>query len=692
MLDWVPALGVSFAFRLDGLALAFALLICGIGALILLYASAYFRNDARLGKLLATLSAFAISMLGLVTADDMITLFLFWEGTTITSWLLVGFDHDRATARAAALQALLVTAAGGLALLAGLVLLAQVAGTGRLSALPPLGANPAYPAIALLILLGCLTKSAQFPFHFWLPNAMAAPTPVSAYLHSATMVKAGVYLIARLTPSLGGTELWAGILMPAGGITMLLGSVWALRQSDLKLMLAHTTVMGLGLLTLLLGIGTPAAVTAAMAFLLTHALYKASLFLATGLIEKGAGSREHTAVGGLARAMPRTAAIVALAALSMAGLPPLLGFIAKELSYEAVGPIATAAILVASALMLTCAAIVALRPFTGERRSPKPPADPAAALWIGPALLAVLGLLFGCVPSLAEWIFVAPMVRSVTGEAMHHHLALWHGLNPALGLSFLTWALGIAVYRGLGGVTAGLARVEPHLPRAESGYIIALSAVTATAAAVTRRLQGGEMTAYLRRTFLAFGLLVAGALALGQGSWPSLKPSDQLVDWGPALMIAASSIAVLRTRTRLTAIASLGGIGAGIALIFVAYGAVDVAMTQLFAEILVVVFLAAAMTRFPDTGAIAYQPRNVAVAVLLGVAVTGALLATLGTSPDPLLSRYFEAESVPAAHGHNIVNVILVDFRGFDTLGEISVIVIAGLAATAALKAGRRAK
>ena len=301
---WVPALGIDFAFRLDGLALAFALLICGIGAMVFLYAATYFRSDRRLGSLLLTLVAFAISMLGLVTADDAITLFVFWEGTTITSWLLVGFDHERASARAAALQALLVTGLGGLALLAGLLLMGGMAGTYRLSEMNAMGemfrASPLYPAIFWLVILGCFTKSAQWPFQFWLPNAMAAPTPVSAYLHSATMVKAGVYLLARLTPALGGTELWTWVLVPVGGFTMLLASVWAMRQTDLKLMLAFTTVMALSLMVMLLGVGTPEAITAAMAFLLVHAFYKAGLFLAVGMIEKGAGSRHYPAVAGLA--------------------------------------------------------------------------------------------------------------------------------------------------------------------------------------------------------------------------------------------------------------------------------------------------------------------------------------------------------------------------------------------------------
>ncbi len=696
VLPWVPALGVELAFRLDGLSLAFALLITGIGALVLLYAASYFRADRRLGSLLLTLLAFAIAMLGLVTADDAITLFVFWEGTTITSWLLVGFDHERAAARGAALQALLVTAAGGLALLAGLILLGGVVGSWRLSTMTALGGvvqgSPLYPAILVLIVGAAFAKSAQWPFHFWLPNAMAAPTPVSAYLHSATMVKAGVYLLARLSPALGGTGLWSGLLVPAGAVTMLLASVWAMRQTDLKLMLAWTTLMALGLLTFLLGIGTPAAITAAMGFLVVHAFYKAGLFLAVGMIEKGAGSRDYPAVGGLARAMPVTTGAVALAALSMAGLPPFLGFIGKELVYEAttIGATValTAAALAANALMVACAAMVALRPFVGARRSPKDtPADPDAGLGAGPVVLGVLGLGFGLAPWLAEAWLVGPMTAAVAGAPPAGHLALWHGVGPALWLSLATWGLGALLYLGLDGIRDGLATVEPRLPRTEGWYDRGLAGLLALAALVTGAVQNGRMTRYLRGTFLAFGLLVWGALLVGTGGWPATASAIFPIDVAIVAMILASIAVVLRTRSRLTAIAALGGVGSGIAFVFILYGAIDVAMTQLFVEILVVVFLALAMVRLPAAGDLPFSPLNALIAGGLGLGVALALLAVLATPLDLRLTEFFEATSYTQAHGRNVVNVILVDFRGFDTLGEISVIVIAAVAAVAVLRA-----
>ncbi len=702
VVPWAPSLGVEFAFRLDGLSLAFALLICGIGAMCFLYAATYFRTDRRLLSLLITLVAFAISMLGLVCADDAITLFVFWEGTTITSWLLVGFDHERKSARAAALQALLVTGFGGLALLAGLLIMGSMAGTFRLSEMNAMGdffrVSPQYVLIFVLVILGCFTKSAQWPFHFWLPGAMAAPTPVSAYLHSATMVKAGVYLMGRMSPSLGGTELWIWTLTPIGAFTMILASVWAMRQTDLKLMLAYTTIMGLSIMTMLLGASTPMATTAAMTFLLVHAFYKAALFLSVGMIEKGAGSRNYPDVSGLAGAMPLTATVIALAAASMAGFPPFFGFIGKEIIYKSVeySPIAPEVIagvaVAANALMVACAGMVALRPFYGRRRSPRDmPADPNWGLWIGPVILAGLGLYIGLFPHWIEHALVGPMVTAVSGvEELPIHLALWHGVNTALILSLVTFAIGFVLYLLLDPIRDALAGLEPYVPRTEGWYDGFLAGAAAVAHGVTDAIQNGLMTSYLRNTFIVLAALIWGAILVGRGSWPTLAVDLDLIDWAIFAIIVASIVVVLRTESRLTAITALGGIGAGIAIVFVLYGAIDVAMTQLFVEILVVIFLAIAMVRLPPTGAIPFRAFNAVVAVVLGVGVTLSLLSVLGGGLDRELTAYFEETSAPEAYGRNIVNVILVDFRGFDTMGEIAVVVIAGVAAIAALRAGRR--
>ena len=420
-MPWLPSLGVAFAVAIDGLSLTFSLLISGIGALVLLYSNTYLAGHPQWWRFALFLTAFMLSMLGLVLADDLISLFVFWELTTITSYLLIGFGHETETGRRSALQALFVTGAGALAMLAGLILLGNAAGTFRISEIVLMGealrADPMYLPILILVLAGAFTKSAQFPLHFWLPNAMAAPTPVSAFLHSATMVKGGVYLMARLHPALSGTEAWLWTLTLFGGFTAVFASVLALRQTDLKQALAYTTLMALGTLTMTLAQPGAYAVTAFATFLVAHSLYKASLFLMVGCIDHGTGTREADRLGGLARAMPVTALAAALAALSMAGLPPLIGFISKELQYagavEAEGPrlAIVGAALAANALMFAVAGTVALRPFFGRASGEAPPVRPHEAPWqmlAGPLLLAAAGLAFGLAPWLIQDRVIAP--------------------------------------------------------------------------------------------------------------------------------------------------------------------------------------------------------------------------------------------------------------------------------------------
>ena len=503
--------------------------------------------------------------------------------------------------------------------------------------------------------------------------------------------------MARLSPALGGTDAWFWTLVPVGGFTMLLASVWALRQTDLKLMLAFTTIMALSMITMLLGLGTPLAVTAAMTFLLVHAFYKAGLFLAVGMLERGSGSREYDQVAGLGRAMPLTAGIVALAALSMAGVAPFFGFLGKELIYEGTteaGSATVAAAFLANALMVTCAAMVALRPFFFRPpRSPRAqPADPGWGLWLGPAILAALGLFCGVYPSWIEHELVAPMVMAVAGVDLPIHLALWHGVTAALMLSLVTLVLGWLIYLFLDRIQDFLAGREPGLPETEAWYDAGVEGTAELSRRASVLIQDGNMTTYLRRTFLALGALIWVALILGSASWPALALSPELIDWAIVLLVAAAIVMVLRTDSPLTAITALGGVGAGIAVIFVVYGAPDVAMTQLFVEILVVVFLAIAMVRLPRTGVLRFSLRNALVAGFLGVGVTLSLLMVLGTELDRSLTTYFEARSAPEALGRNIVNVILVDFRGLDTLGETAVIAFAAIAAFAVLKAGRRVR
>jgi len=703
---WVPGLGVEFSFLVDGLSLTFALLITGIGALVFAYTASYFEVQPKLVRLLVLLGLFELAMLGLVLADNLIVLFVFWELTTVTSFLLVGFDHEREDARQKALQALLVTGAGGLALLAGVLLLGGVAGTLEASRLAAsadvIQSAAAYPAILTLVLLGAFTKSAQFPFHFWLPNAMAAPTPVSAYLHSATMVKAGVYLLARLSPALGETEAWLWTLTLVGGTTAVLASIWALRQTDLKLTLAYTTVMALGTLVMFLAGASAIALAAAVTFLIVHAFYKAALFLAIGILDKKAGTREVGELGGLARPMWRTWAVVLLAALSMAGFPPFLGFIGKELKYEGALAVASEPWLVvsfavaANAMMVAVAGMIAIKPFLGPATSATARAkEPPLAMWIGPAVLAACGLVFGVAPELVGSALVNPTAGALIGDRVDKEFKLWHGINLPLMLSLLTFGLGIAVYLALAPLRRRLAAAEAGgLWAAEVGYERTLGAIKAVAAWQTRVLQSGRLSQYFLWTFAVLALLLWVAVATGSGAlWPANVDMPSLLELTMLALATFGAVATVLTRSRLLAILALGLLGIAVAAILVFYGAIDVAMTQLLVETLIVVIVAVALLRLPRlTSATGCRPRwlHLGVATAIGTATSLALLAVLTTELDRRITTYFEQASVPDALGRNIVNVILVDFRALDTLGEIAVVVVAALGAVALLRMPRR--
>jgi multicomponent Na+:H+ antiporter subunit A len=703
---WVPALGISLAFVVDGLSLTFALLISGIGTLVLLYSNSYLAGHRHYGRFALYLTGFMLSMLGLVLADDLILLFVFWELTTFTSYLLIGFVHDAEKSRRNALQALFVTGAGGLAFLAGLILLGMATGTTRISEIlaggPALQAHALYLPILVLLLLGAFTKSAQVPFHFWLPNAMAAPTPVSAFLHSATMVKAGVYLLARVHPAMAGSEVWFWTLTGVGAATAVFASILALRQTDLKQALAYTTLMALGTLVLFLGQESGYAMTAFATFLIVHSLYKAALFLVVGAIDRATGTREAEALGGLGRLMPMTAAAAAVAALSMAGFPPFLGFIGKELKYA--GALAVAeepgliagAVLLANALMFAVAGVVAFRPFwrgaTPDARTVREVPWPMLA---GPVILAALGALFGLKPDLLQVSLVNPTVLSLTGEIGEaKELTLWAGVNLPLVLSLATFALGLAIYAVHTRLRALLADVFAALPGLDRGWDGFMEATRRIAVRVTERIQTGRMTDYLAVTFatitLAFGaaMLARGLpvppLPWGQPSW--LHPLL-------ATLLLAGAAQTVLTRSRIAAVAALGVVGIGTALIFIFFGAPDVAITQLMVEVLIVVLVAVVMLRLPrltDTPA-RFRAGHAVIALSVGAVTSLTLLAVLSAPLDRRLSDYFELASWPEAHGRNIVNVILVDFRALDTFGEVAVVVVAALAAVALLRQNREA-
>ena len=703
---WVPSLQITFSFSLDGLSLLFSVLITAIGAMVLIYAGDYLHGDQRLGRFYFWMLFFMGSMLGVVLADNLFLLFMFWELTSLSSYFLIGFDHQQESARGAALQALLVTGAGGLVMLAGLILLGTAAGSWELSSLfahaERIKQHDLYFIMLVLILVGAFTKSAQFPFHFWLPNAMAAPAPVSAYLHSATMVKAGIYLLARLSPVLSGSQAWIAIVTTVGALTMVIGAILALQETDLKRILAYSTLSALGVLVMLLGLGSPAATQAALLFLLAHALYKGTLFLIAGAIDHETGTRDLDLLGGLRRKMPMSAAAGLLAAASMAGLPPLFGFIAKEGLYEAlfhseIGAVPlTAAALGASMIFVALALGVGVLPFLGAPKStPKPAHEAPVAMWSGPLALALAALMIGLLPQYSAQLLIAPALAAVLGRPEELNLSLWHGWNAVALLSVVTLLGGFAM--------AALRRPLRHgLIRAELGAVLgpekfyswSLQGLNGLARRQTEILQSGYLRIYLLVVMVA-ALVAAGVPLLG-GAEISLV-SDiwdfRFYELGLALLIVVAALAATFSRSRLGAVAALGVVGYGIALLYILFGAPDLAMTQFLIETLMVILFVLVFYFLPRFATLSSTPtrlRDGVVAIAAGALMTLLVLAVTRVQLHPSIAEFFVENSVPLAHGRNIVNVIIVDFRALDTLGEITVLALAGIGVFGLLKLRRR--
>ncbi|WP_274424920.1 putative monovalent cation/H+ antiporter subunit A [Chelativorans sp. YIM 93263] len=700
--SWIERLNVEFSWYLDGLSLTFALLISGIGTLVVLYSGGYLKGNPQQGRFFSFILMFMGAMQGLVVADSFLMLFVFWELTSITSFLLIGFDHVREASRRAALQALVVTGAGGLSLLAGLLVITSITGEHSLSAIldsDALRASPLYIAALLLILGGAFTKSAQFPFHFWLPNAMEAPTPVSAYLHSATMVKAGVYLLMRLNPVMGETVAWETILPIFGGTTLLVGTLLAVRQTDLKLMLAYTTVASLGLLVMLTGFGSKVAVEAAVLYLIAHSMFKGALFMVAGAIDHETGTRDITQLGGIGRAMPITFAAAVLAALSMGGLPPFFGFLAKEEIYAGLatgagwGILLTVVALIGNALMFAIGFAVGLKPFTGARvETPKTPHEGPILLWLGPLVLAVSGLVSALLSEGSHHLISSPMASAVYGEPVSIHISVIPHIGMPLLLSVITVALGILAYmslaRGRAAMTSTLAAIGWGPDR---GFDQAIRGLIRSSYSVTGVIQSGRLDNYVTTVFtvLIAALFVPMLVFDELPAIPTFSPLH-FYEWAVLAVAFIGLGAVVWARDRLTAIVSLGIQGFAVALIFMLLGAPDLSFTQFMVETLAVVILALVMTRLrlspTDHRPTREKVPDVLIAVACGLGLSLFLLRVIELPFDTTLSVFFAENSRVIAHGRNIVNVILVDFRGLDTLGEIAVVMIAGLAILALVR------
>jgi len=704
-MPWVPALGVNLQLRLDGLSLFFALLIALFGLLIFIYAGTYLKAHPLLGRFYLYLTLFMTAMLGLVLSDNLFCFFAFWELTSISSYLLIGFSQEKEESRKSAWQALLVTSLGGLALLAGFLLLGSAAASDTFTDLlrqQALSRHPLYVPAVLLICLGCFTKSAQFPFHFWLPNAMVAPTPISAYLHAATMVKAGIYLLARLSPVLGDTQVWQLLLTSVGGLTALLGTVLALQQRDLKAILAYTTISALGLMVTMIGLGTEPAFKGLLVFLLAHALYKGTLFLVAGVLDHSTGIRQYDALRRLGPPLPLVATAAALAALSMAGFMPFFGFMGKEILYEAALGAGHYAGLIFGFTLLAGVAFAGIGMLLGyglfweKSTSPTPlQHKPSPGLTWPPFLLGCLGLAFGFVPAL-----VAPLLEQAARNVAGHpdlelKLALWHGFTPVLAWSAFTLVLGYGLYRWLSPIQSHAARLQQRY-RWGPAYLYqkGFTAFLSGAKAFTSFIQNGYLRSYTVTLLLAFcGLLCytlwQHAPPLDLGARLDLLRQVQAYEVVVVLLVIAALIYLLGTRSRLTSIVVMGLVGYSAALFYILFGAPDVAATQLLIETLTVVIFVFLLHKLPAFVYLSHQFRKfkfIAVSVLFGTLMTYVLLLVQEHATTSELKQFYGHNSYAQAHGLNIVNVILVDFRALDTLGEITVLAVAALGIFALLE------
>ncbi|TDR05963.1 monovalent cation/H+ antiporter subunit A [Marinomonas communis] len=697
-IDWVPSLGLSLAFRLDGLTLLFSLLILGIGLLVILYARYYLSSNDNMGKFYCYLILFMFAMLGVVMSDNLIQIWVFWELTSISSFLLISFWGNKSEARKGARMALTITGAGGLFLLAGLLMLGNVVGTFDLQTVLDSGdiirAHSTYPIITVLILIGAFTKSAQFPFHFWLPNAMAAPTPVSSYLHSATMVKAGIFLMARFYPSLAGTDLWFLIVSMTGLATFLLGGYLALFQHDLKGLLANSTISHLGLITLLLGMGSDLALVAAIFHIINHATFKASLFMAAGIIDHESGSRDMRQLNGLWKYMPYTATLAMVASSAMAGVPLLNGFLSKEMFFnEALHQDSLGSLSWMVPVLATLGGVFSVAYstrfvhdvfFNGEPINlPKTPHEPPRYMRVPVEILVALCLLVGIFPS---WI-VGDLLQSASLSALNgpvpeYSLAIWHGFNIPLLMSVIALLGGLLVYYN----RQHLFKFQAQFPTNDPKVLFerAIQQLVGKATWLINFFENGSLQRYLYFLFMftivmsAYPLLDLNATA---GRRPEI-PVDALSITGAALLSIASLATVIWHRRRMVALLTLSVVGLIVTLAFARFSAPDLALTQLSVEVVTIILLMLALFFLPQKTPKESSPRRVVrdlgISAMIG-GIVGTVIYALMTRPLDTISDFFTENSKTGGGGTNVVNVILVDFRGFDTLGEITVLGIAAL-------------
>lgn len=694
---WFDSAGINLEFYLDGLGFLFGIIVLGIGALIVLYSGYYFKGKEYTGRYYLYIVLFAASMLGLVISGNLIVMFIFWELTGISSFFLIGYYFYKEESRINAQQALLVTGFGGLAILAGFILIYISAGTFSVKELLTkrelIVFTDIYPIILILILTGVFTKSAQVPFHFWLPNAMVAPAPISAYLHSATMVKAGIFLLMRLYPVMGDTTEWKYILSGFGIFTMLIAGFISIKQTDLKKILAYSTVSALGVMVTLMGISTQEAIQAAVVFLIAHALYKGSLFLISGLVEHSANSRDITVLSGLYKTIPFLGIISFAAAASQSGLPLFVGFFGKELSYSSAVDtdflkIFLPVILLTVNVFMACAALMAgVKPFIGEYNKEKVKIN--SFKYISPFILSFAGFAVFFIPGLLDKNIIIPAVNAISGVETQLELSLWHGFNIPLIMSVVTLAGGYYVYKY---------RVYFKLHLEDSLIFLTPSALyhtfiswlKKTAFYITRILQNGYLRNYLI-VILVFTIVIM-MLPLIVRNQISIFIDESEIQWYIIFLYTSmiiSALFVTITKSRLSAIAALGVVGFGVVVIFIMHGAPDLAITQFAIEVLTVILFVVVLFKLPVFANLSPRKnkiRDIVISLFAGFSVFLILYMITNESMKPVISDFYAGNSYTAANGRNIVNVILVDFRGLDTMGEITVLSIAAFGVYALLK------